>query len=128
MTLEIKLIHHNNFLEVIASGVFNREEAIDRFPYVLSVCRLTKHDKVVIDYRDYIGERLATDKIIYAFGIQDHYNEYLANGGHQLKVAYVGKSDQISSFEPGLQYARKNNLPFELFSAFDEAYTWLGIK
>jgi len=51
MALDVKIIQHDAFLEVVVTGTYNMRDAIDRFPYVLSTCRLTGLSKVLIDFR-----------------------------------------------------------------------------
>ena len=128
MALDVKIIQHDAFLEVVVTGTYNMRNAIDRFPYVLSTCRLTGLSKVLIDFRNLTGTPAATEKIIYAFGIQDHYNEYISTGGQELMVAYVGSESHVSTYEPGLKIAKDDNMPFDLFTDIAEAYKWLGIQ
>lgn len=128
MALDIKIIQHDAFLEVVVSGDYNMQEAIDRFPHLLSACRLAGSPKVLIDFRNLTGIPAATEKIIYAFGIKDHYDEYISAGGQELMVAYVGSAPHVSTYEPGLQIAKDSKMPFDLFTDIAEAYKWLGIR
>ena len=128
MALNIKIIQHDAFIEVVVSGAYDMQDAIDRFPYVLSTCRLAGLSKVLIDFRNVTGIPAATEKIIYTFGIQDHYSNYIATGGQALMVAYVGSAPHVSTYEPGLKIAKDSNMPFDLFTDIAEAYKWLGIK
>ena len=84
MSIEANIIEHDTYLEVVVTGTYDMQEAIDRFPNVISACKSTGLSRVVIDFRDLVGIPAATQKIIYAFGIQDHYENYIANGGAPL--------------------------------------------
>ncbi len=128
MALNIKIVHNDDNLEVVVTGSYDMREAINRFPLVLSVVRFTGVSKVLIDFRDLAGIPAATEKILYAFGIQEHYEDYISAGGHAIKVAYVGKEPTVSTFEPGLEVAQDTNMPFNLFTTIDEAYEWLGVN
>ena len=128
MALDVKIIQHDAFLEVVVTGTYDMQEAIDTFPHVLSTCRVTGLSKVLIDFRTLSGIPAATEKIIYAFGIHDHYNNHIPSGGKKVIVAYVGSAPQVSTYEPGLKIAKDTDMPFDLFTNIAEAYTWLGIK
>ena len=128
MALNIKIVHNDDNLEVVVTGSYDMREAINRFPLVLSVVRFTGVSKVLIDFRDLAGIPAATEKILYAFGIQEHYEDYISAGGHAIKVAYVGKEPIVNTFEPGLEVAQDTNMPFNLFTTIDEAYEWLGVN
>ena len=67
MSLNIKIIQHDFFLEVVVTGTYDMQDAINRFPSVLSICRLTGLSKVLIDFRNLSGIPEATEKIIYTF-------------------------------------------------------------
>jgi hypothetical protein len=127
MALDVRITQHDAFLEVVVTGTYDMQDAINRFPHVLSACRLTGSSKVLIDFRDLDGIPAATEKIIYAFGVQDHYDEHITTGGQELMIAFVGSAPQVSTYEPGLQVARESNMPFDLFTGIKEAYEWLGI-
>jgi hypothetical protein len=96
MALNIKIIQHSEFLEVIVAGTYHTLDAIDRFPHVLSTCRLTGLTKVPIDFRSLAGIPAATEKITYAFEIQDSYVNYISTGGREIVVAYVGSAPLVS--------------------------------
>ena len=126
MAISVLIKQHDDFLEVLVGGNHDMQEAVDRFPHVLAVCRLTRITRVLINYRELQGVPAATEKIIYAFGVMDHYREHLSSCGMKLRVAYVGGALQVSSYEPGLQIARDEGLPFELFTDVEQARKWLG--
>ena len=127
MALDVKIVQHDEYLEVLVSGAYGMQDAIDRFPHVLSACRLTGASKVLIDFRELTGIPAATEKVLYAFGVRDHYEKYISTGGQPLRVAYVGKAPLVSTYEPGLQVAQDGKLPFDLFVDISEAYEWLGV-
>ena len=128
MALNVKIIQHEEFLEVVVTGTYNMQDAAEGFPHVLSTCRQAGLSKILIDFRNLTGTLAATEKVIYTFGIQDHYKNYISTGGQELMIAYVGNAQQVSTYEPEQKIARDNNMPFDLFSDIEEAYEWLGIK
>lgn len=128
MALDVKIIQHNAFLEVVITGTYDMQEVIDRFPYILSTCRLTGLLKVLIDIRNATGTPAATEKIIHAFKISDLYNNHISTGGQALFVAYVCNAHSLNTYEPGKKIAEDNDLPFGLFTNLTEAHEWLGIK
>jgi len=128
MAIEVKVNQYGNFMEVIVTGTYDMQDAINRFPEVLSACRLSGISKVIIDFRRMEGVPAATEKALYGFGVQDHYRKHLLIGGQKVRVAYLGKSPFVSTYDPGLQIVRDSNMPFELFTNIEEAREWLGVK
>lgn len=128
MAIDVRVIPQNDFLKIVVSGAYDMQEAIDKFLYVFTTCRLTGLSKVCIDFSGLNGLPAAIEKMIYAFGIKDHYNKYIAMGGQKLMIAYVGNKPFVSDYEPGLKIVKDANMPFELFTNITEAYKWLGVK
>jgi hypothetical protein len=69
---------------------------------VLSACRLTSVDTVLIDYQRMGGDQTLGDQALYALEIAEQYAQHLANGGNPLRVAYVGQPHHVSADHPGL--------------------------
>lgn len=128
MSLDVKTNQYEEYLEVIVTGQYDMQDAIDKFPQVLDTCRLSGLSKVIIDFRELQGLPAATEKVIYAFGVEKHYVEHLSSGGQALQVAYVGKAPFVSTYEPGVEIAQSSGLPFRLFENINEAFEWLGVK
>jgi len=126
MAIDIKIIQHNNYIEIVVTGSYDLNEAVNKFPHALDVCRLTGLQKVLIDYRELQGDGGGTEKSLYVFGIENHYQKYLKLGGHELQVAYV--APMVNSYEPGVDIADKIGLPFKLFDKLNEALEWLSVK
>lgn len=127
MALSISMTPHETFLEVVVTGSFDVQDAVDLFSEVLSACCTAGLSRAIIDYRSTGGIQAAMDKILYAFGVQDHYLAYLAAGGPELRVAYLGSPLHVNEWEPGLQVARDSNMQFELFTDLQAAHEWLGV-
>lgn len=128
MPLNVEIIEHHECLEAVVTGHYDTQQAIDAFPHVLSICRLKGLSKILIDFRKISGVPAATEKIIYAYGILDHYDKHTTTGGQELMVAYVGRPPQISTYQPGLEIAKERNMPFEVFTDMTACYQWLGIE
>ena len=128
MALDVKIIQHTDYLHVVVTGDYDMRDAIDKFPLVLSTCRLTGITKVLVDFRDINGVPAATEKILYTYGIVEHYNQYISHGGREIKFAFVGQSPQVSTFEPGKQIARNGNIPLYIGTDIDEALEWLNVQ
>ncbi len=127
MGFDVNLVQHDGYLEVIVTGSYDVQEAIDRFPHILSTCRLTGQCNVLMDGRDLESGPRATEKILYAFGIQGHYESYVASGGPPLKLAYLAAPAVVTHWEPALETAQDGNVPVGLFATKDEACEWLGV-
>lgn len=128
MAINIKIIQHDQYLEVLVWGDYTLEEAIERFPAVISTCRLTGLSKVLIDYRELKGDFAAIQKVIFAMETIDLYDKHLSSGGKEIEVAYVGSPLGVSPYEPGMEIAEKRGLPFKLFTNTDDALDWLNVK
>ena len=128
MGIDVKTYPHDDFLEVVVSGTYEMHDSINKFPEVLSACRFLEISKVLIDFRELEGILAATEKVLYAFGIQEHYRKHVSIGGQKLMIAYVGKAPIVSTYEPGLKIAKGSNMPVELFTSIEEAYEWLSIN
>ena len=128
MSTEQEMIHHKEYLEVIASGVFNLEDAIDYMPSVMHACRLNGLSKVLIDYRKLNGDIPVIEKIIFAQETIETYKYHLASRGKELKFAFAGKVPQVSSYKPGLEIAKKEGIQAIVTDDINEAFKWLGVK
>ena len=127
MSLNVRIEQFPKYLRVIVTGNYDLQEAINRFPSVLSVCLLTGLNKVLIDYRELQGLQAATEQALYTFGIQEQYNDYLIKGGEELRIAYVANTP-LTSFEPGVNIVKNSNYSWALFSDMEAACEWLGIE
>ena len=127
MALEVELIKKADYLLVNVSGTYDMEEAVEKFPLVLSSCRRNYLNKALIDYRLLKGRIDATQKLIYALGVKDHYELHLNSGGQPLQIALLGSPSHVTSYDPGMELAKSEDLPFMLTSDIDEALKWLGI-
>jgi hypothetical protein len=128
VTLDIEITQKVDHLQVDVSGTYDMREAIDRFPLVIAACRLTGLDKALIDFRQLEGETAAIQKLIYAIEVTEYYQKHLDSGGQPLRIAYLGQAPLVSTYEPGLDLARQEQLPFTLTTDLDEALSWLGVE
>lgn len=127
MPLELKILQRNAYLEVLVSGKFDRQDAANAFPEVLTTCRLTGLSKVIIDFRAVQGTAGTIEKIVYVLEIEKHYLKYLSSGGQALQIAYVGKAPLITAYQPESAVAESSGLPFRLFHDMNEALAWLEL-
>ena len=87
MSLEVEIIQHKAYVDVLVGGEFDLQETIDRFPLVLSACQLSGASKVLIDFRRLNGDIYAIHKMIYAQKIIDQVKNYARTGGKALQLA-----------------------------------------
>ena len=126
MGFDLRIIPHDDYLEIVVTGSYDLDDAVNKFPHVLDVCRHKGLQKVLIDFTKVQGEGGSTEQSLYTFGIEDHYKKYLKSGGHELKIAYVGS--MVASYEPGVKIAELGELPFKLFDQNNKALEWLSVK
>jgi len=127
MSLDIKIVQHDDYLEAVVSGTYDMQAAAARFPLVMAACRLAGVPRALIDFRELAGMPAATEQVLYVFDIQDQYQSHLDAGELPLRIAYLGTPRQVSVNDPSLQIVRQHNLPFDLFADFDAAMAWLGV-
>ena len=65
MSLEVEIIQNKEYVEAIVSGEYDMQEAVDKFPIVLSACQITGLSKVLIDFRKLQRKIYAVQKIMY---------------------------------------------------------------
>jgi hypothetical protein len=126
MAIDIKINQHDDYLEFVVTGSYDLNDAVNKFPHILDVCRLTGLQKVLIDYRELDREGGGTEKSLYAFGTVDQYQKYLKLGGPELQFAYLGPV--VTSYEPGLEIAQQSKLSVKLFDNYSDALEWLDVK
>ena len=127
MSMNIKTIQHDEYLEFVVTGSHDLNEAINKFSYILDCCRRTGLKKVLVDYRKLLYPTDDFEKARYASRVKDQYQKYLESGGHELQLAYL--SPIIMSYEPGAEIGKKIvSMQFELFGDLNEALEWLGVK
>jgi hypothetical protein len=127
MPLDIQVIQEPTHLRVEVTGTFDLQDAMARFPLVISACRLTGLTKVLIDSRRMQGDIAATEKAIYSLEVREQYLHHLASGGEPLRVAYLGSAPRVSTYEPGQELAERENLPFLTTTELEDAMLWLGV-
>ena len=128
MSAEQVMIQHKEYIEVLASGVFNLEDAIDYMPSVMHACRLKDLSRILIDYRKLEGNIPAIEKIIFAQETIETYKYHLASRGKELKFAFAGNAPQVSSHKPGLEIAKREGIHAIVTDDINEAFNWLGVK
>ena len=126
--MHIKLVQHKDYLEVMVTGQYDHQKALNRFPLVINTCRLLGLNRALVDFTELQGNIAATLKVLYTVKIKEYYDDHIESGGKPLKIAYVGSSDKIGSYEPGSEVARVVHLPTKLTANKDEALIWLGVK
>ena len=114
-------------LLVVVTGEYDLAEAIGSMVLILDSCKITGLTRVLVDYRRMGSASQATEKVIYAMDVGQQYSQYLKSGGHALKIAYLGAASAVGFYKPGLEIARQQNLPIELFTSEKAAYRWLEI-
>jgi len=127
MALQVNLIQKPDYLYAEVSGVYEMQDAIDKFPLIISTCRQLILDKALIDFRQLDGKIHATEKLIYTQSVLDQYKLHLSSGGRPLRIAFVGKAPQISSYEPGIDIAKSEGIPVTMTTDFEEALSWLEV-
>ena len=125
MAINLRMEPRGDYLEVCVTGHYETKDALDEFQRVLDACKLSSLSKVLIDFRGMPESSMATDRILYAFGVEGRYLRHLESGGGALRIAYVGSS--LSTYQPGRDLAVRTGLPFQLFDELQAALDWLSV-
>ena len=125
MPLEVEMQQRSDYLVFIITGIFSIQEAIERFPMVVAGCNQTNLDKAIIDYRAVEGPKISTEEIIYAMGAAEIYQQHLSAGGIPLRIAFVGKKDNLRPWGPGEKMATNLGMQVLVTADYDEAVNWL---
>ena len=128
MSLEVEIIRHNEYVEAIVTGEYDHQEAIDKFPIVLTACKIEDFSKVLIDFRKLDGDIYAVQKIMYSLKVIDQIRYYFASKSKDMQFAYVGKAPQVSTYEPGLEIAEIEGIQAITTVDINEALKWLGVE
>ena len=114
--MDLDFTRHNGYLEVAISGTYSMNDAITKLSMIVAGCQAMRLTRTLVDFRQMTGILLATEQVLYAFYIHAHHNRTLGAGGEPLRVAYVGSPGCLEMFRLGVQYAKGNGLPFQLFT------------
>ena len=105
------------------TGTYDINEAIERFPMVLTACRQTGLSRVLIDYRDLDREAWATQDILYAQGVGDFYKQHLSTGGEPIRIAFIGREPK--AWEDGEAIGKEYGLDTLTTTDYNEGLNWL---
>jgi len=125
--LSVAYKEHDDYLEVVATGRYDLQEAMATVPAALSACRRLGLTNVLVDYRELKGVAAITQKILFSVDVLDKHNAYVAGGGLPLRIAYLGSPDLVTAYQPGAEIANRNGMDVKLFTDEDEARRWLGV-
>ena len=68
--MNIELVQHEDYLEIMVTGPFDYQKVVDRFPLVITTCRLVGLDKALVDFREVQGDIATTVKMLYTMKIK----------------------------------------------------------
>ena len=110
---------------VVATGTFDLDQAVGRFPEILRACRHWGRDRVLIDNRALEGKMDTSQEMTYASGVVRHYEAHLRSGGSPLRMVFVGNPSFIKTWQPGINLARKEDMDVHATTDMDQALVWL---
>lgn len=58
-----KLVQHKDYLEVMVTGQYDHQKALNRFPLVINTCRLLGLNRALVDFTELQGNIAATLKV-----------------------------------------------------------------
>lgn len=124
MNFDSKMVENSGCLEIVVTGPYDLDEAIQKFPQVLEYCRHAGITCVLVDYSALPDQILETEIIIYTYRLEESYREYRNTGGHEVRFAFVGGENMD---HPAVELIEKGDLPFRLFYNWFEAFEWLNV-
>lgn len=124
MSLQFDLAKQRDHLHCTVTGTYNVEEAIDFFPRILVLCRSSKLHRVLFDYRNMEGYPSATERMVFSASVLERYDLHLQFSGEPIRVAFLGSSDVIGSYNPGLDLVA-GRVSAAITSNAEAAMEWL---
>lgn len=88
MAIIIDTKRHKDFLEIIVTGSYDLNQAINKFSQIYLYCNIAGLQKVLIDYRELQKNTGDTEKYLFGAGIADSYNNYLSSGGMSCNLLF----------------------------------------
>lgn len=128
MSLDISIEVRQNYIYVGVTGIYEINEAIDRFNEVLSAITIHKVFKILIDYRN-LQELplLMTENYIYSASIANKIQQHIDLMDEHPRIAYVGPERRIREGygeKVASEYGFHN---VKEFTDINEALRWLEV-
>ena len=88
--MKVEIQKKDDYLVVTVIGNYDLNEAIKKFPLVITACRQTGLTKALIDYRDLEGDIPTTLDFLYTLQVIELYKAHRSAGGPPIRFAFVG--------------------------------------
>lgn len=126
MALHLEIVKQEKILEIIVTGTYNLDEANLKISEVFSASRETGCSLILLNVIGLETRLPHEEEVIFAFSVQNGYNEHLSRGGQKLKMAFLESEIHEVEFSSGLKVAQDENVPVNAFYNRDKAMAWLG--
>ena len=93
--MEIAFKPKQKYILVNAKGEIDLQMAKELFIRLLGVCAEQKKFKVIVDYREVVGDISIMDRLDYLEGVDALHKTYLKLNMQKLKIAYVAPTNLI---------------------------------
>ena len=123
MELDFRMTEDSGCLEVVVSGSFDLDEAIEKFANVMGSRHQLGITKLLVDYTELNEQILVSEKIIYSYCIKDYYRVCRETRSPEIQMAFVFQS--IMDNDPCADLAKTYDLPLSSFDDRGEAFGWL---
>ncbi|MDP6414152.1 MAG: hypothetical protein QGG54_03845 [Gammaproteobacteria bacterium] len=70
----------------------------------------------------------AVQKILYSHQIYEQIKDIMGHNANKMRIAYVGKAPQVSTYEPGLDVIKDLDIQAIVTTELVEAHEWLDIQ
>ncbi len=129
MSMNISIKVRSDYLNVLVTGTFDLQIALDLLGQVLSASIQYKLPKILIDYRELQGVPLAaTEDYIYAVSGTQLIQEYMDATGRPPRVAYLAPKTVLEDGEYGVKVAATFGFSdAKRTTDIDKALEWLGV-
>lgn len=128
MTVEVKFIHHREFVQAVGTGNFELEATIQKFAECLKACRDSNATKLLIDIRNLHGFDSATIRVLLGMGNGDAYKSHLNLGGNELSIAMVVDDELSGTYQPTTTMMQEHVGQVASFTDMEKALAWLNVK
>ena len=120
--LKVSINQHATYIEFVVTGTYDLNNAIEKFPLVITACRQTGLSKALVDYRLLAGEKMVTEDLLYAHRAGEFHQQHLSSGGQPLKIAFVGNESLTKEITEAI--GKTYGLVGIVTSDYQEAIDW----
>ncbi|MDD4870272.1 MAG: hypothetical protein PHR77_06905 [Kiritimatiellae bacterium] len=129
MNMDLRITVKNEYIVVVVTGAYERNEAVNRIDQILNACVEHKKTRLLVDVRSVEGKMSVEETFFYAEEFSKKYINLVSEGKlSHVKVAYVGNYPLLDKGSLGETVAVNRGIDGKVTDNIDEAISWLDVK